>query len=103
MKGPHAFASITVYDNPQHASAHAVKGVASLCRMCHRRNHPLSGCLVRPMLPSGLAAGAPAVQLPSLSVPLSAAAAGLSADQRTAEHPAVQLCLKSKQDGMTCL
>lgn len=55
------------------------------------------------MLPSGSAAGAPALQLPSLSVQLPAAAAGLSAGQRTIVHPTVQVYLTSKQDGMTCL
>ena len=43
------------------------------------------------MLPSDSAAGASAVQLPSLSVKLSAAAAGLSAGPRRAVHPAVQV------------
>ena len=68
--------------------------------MYHRRNLPQSGCLLRPLLPSGSAAGVHALQLPNLSVPLSAAAAGMSAGQRTAVHPAVQVCLTSKQDGM---
>lgn len=43
------------------------------------------------MLTSDSAAGASAVQLPSLSVKLSAAAAGLSAGQRRPVHPAVQV------------